>query len=269
MDPNYYPGKPPEEQPTPVWWKNQPPSKDEVNLITSDHRAWVEDGCLGYPPHMLSFTDLGGIDFHGTDLSFADFSSSCLKEADFWYAKLEGADLNYADLRYANLEGVDLTDANVAGVKYNRKTKFLGSKMATAFGSPKFLAFARHQEFLEELRLTKWGKVLYRVWLIFADCGRTPWYWILWSVFFCLGFAGLYWYMQLNGTPAFHLGNGLPSEFFTMLYFSVVTFTTLGFGDVTPVTLWARVAVMTEVVIGYAMLGGLISIFATLITRRS
>ena len=53
------------------------------------------------------------------------------------------------------------------------------------------------------------------------------------------------------------------------LYYSVVTFTTLGFGDIVAVTNWARLAVGVEVVLGYVMLGGLISILANKLARRS
>ena len=42
------------------------------------------------------------------------------------------------------------------------------------------------------------------------------------------------------------------------IYFSVVTFTTLGFGDFTPTTTPAQVLVMVEVVLGYAALGVLV-----------
>ena len=55
----------------------------------------------------------------------------------------------------------------------------------------------------------------------------------------------------------------------TMLYFSVVTFTTLGFGDVTPKTWLAELVVGLEVIAGYVMLGGLISIFANKLARRA
>jgi voltage-gated potassium channel Kch len=59
-------------------------------------------------------------------------------------------------------------------------------------------------------------------------------------------------------------------DFRAYLYYSVVTFTTLGFGDIIPKTNWARLAVGAEVVLGYVMLGGLISIFANkLLARRS
>ena len=59
-----------------------------------------------------------------------------------------------------------------------------------------------------------------------------------------------------------------PHNFCTMLYYSVVTFTTLGFGDVTPRTQPAEFWVALEVCIGYVMLGGLISIFANKLARR-
>ena len=48
-----------------------------------------------------------------------------------------------------------------------------------------------------------------------------------------------------------------------------MTFTTLGFGDVTPKTLLAEIIVGAEVFIGYIMLGGLISIFANKLARRA
>jgi hypothetical protein len=54
-----------------------------------------------------------------------------------------------------------------------------------------------------------------------------------------------------------------------MLYYSGVTFTTLGFGDINPRTELAAGLVMTEVTMGYIMLGGLISILANKLGRRS
>ena len=48
----------------------------------------------------------------------------------------------------------------------------------------------------------------------------------------------------------------------TNLYFSMVTFSTLGFGDVTPCNWVGELAVMLEVFLGYVLLGGLITILA-------
>jgi hypothetical protein len=53
------------------------------------------------------------------------------------------------------------------------------------------------------------------------------------------------------------------------VYYSVVTFTTLGFGDITPIISTAQKWVMAEVITGYIMLGGLISILANKLARRS
>lgn len=58
-------------------------------------------------------------------------------------------------------------------------------------------------------------------------------------------------------------------EWYDALYFSIVTFTTLGFGDIVASNILARIIVMIEVILGYIMLGGLISILATKIARRS
>jgi len=53
-----------------------------------------------------------------------------------------------------------------------------------------------------------------------------------------------------------------------MFYYSVVTFTTLGFGDIIPQNSTAAIWVTIEVILGYIMLGGLITIFASKLSRR-
>ena len=108
--------------------------------------------------------------------------------------------------------------------------------------------------------------VLYRIWLVSCDCGRSFSLWLMWSVVFALGFAGLF-----TGLVRQFYVNGKVSmiSFLDALYFSIVAFTTLGFGDITPATPWGKVAVAAEVVMGYLMLGGLISIFADKLARRS
>jgi hypothetical protein len=55
----------------------------------------------------------------------------------------------------------------------------------------------------------------------------------------------------------------------TPFYYSFVTFTTLGFGDVTPGNLGGEIIVTVEVVLGYITLGILVSILANKVARRS
>jgi hypothetical protein len=108
-------------------------------------------------------------------------------------------------------------------------------------------------------------KITHFLWWIFADCGRSFFRWALWSILFAVLFAYLFFSM---GTEAFSVSK-LSFSFETMLYYSVVTFTTLGFGDVIPNTVEASRLVMLEVILGYIMLGGLISILANKLARRS
>ena len=49
---------------------------------------------------------------------------------------------------------------------------------------------------------------------------------------------------------------------FTPYYFSIVTYTTLGFGDVRPASLIGEVIVSSEVILGYTTLGSLLSVLA-------
>ncbi|MBI9074795.1 MAG: pentapeptide repeat-containing protein [Desulfatibacillum sp.] len=195
----------------------------------------------------------------------ADCSGACLEYADFTNANLGQSNLKGADLRGSIFDGT-----NVAGVKYDRQAKYQGIRVSTCHGSAMFKAFAQHQDFIEELRDSgKKGNALYHVWNIFADCGRTPWRWLLWSLFFSLFFAMCFFYMGESHFSFSNKSDAFPFGFIAPIYYSVVTFTTLGFGDITPKTPIAAILVMAEVILGYVMLGGLISIFATLITRRS
>ena len=53
------------------------------------------------------------------------------------------------------------------------------------------------------------------------------------------------------------------------IYYSLVTFTTLGFGYVRAKTLLGATVIGVEVVLGYVMLAGLISIFVNKLARRA
>jgi hypothetical protein len=58
------------------------------------------------------------------------------------------------------------------------------------------------------------------------------------------------------------------NTWFTPFYFSIVTYTTLGFGDVKPATLWGELLVSSEVILGYVTLGLLVSVLSEKVARR-
>ncbi|MHB9030154.1 MAG: pentapeptide repeat-containing protein, partial [Candidatus Latescibacterota bacterium] len=195
-----------------------------------------------------------------TILNKADLRHANLKYTDLTNAHLAGANIKHANMQSANFEGTEVTN-----ILYNRWARYQGIRVDTCYGSPLFKRFAQDQDFIEEFRGT-WSRYpFYLLWLILADCGRSLLLWTFWSVSFALLFAFEFYNL---GKDAFWVSN-LPWSFTTAIYYSVVTFTTLGFGDIVPKTIEAAGWVMAEVIIGYIMLGGLISIFATKIARRS
>lgn len=103
--------------------------------------------------------------------------------------------------------------------------------------------------------------VLYKIWKATSDCGRSVSRWAAMTVMVALLFALLYTIVDIDYGPN---QTGL-----SPLYFSVVTITTLGYGDALPKSMLAQVLVMVEVAVGYMMLGGVLSIFATRTGRRA
>ncbi|MBW1947767.1 MAG: pentapeptide repeat-containing protein [Deltaproteobacteria bacterium] len=240
-------------------------SDEELKKVLEEHKKWADSGfeeIRGGEQADLSRTNLFKRNLQEVDLRFAHLEGAFLYEAH-----LEGADLGEAHLEGADLMAANFENVEVRQVTYNRKTCCRGIRVATCYGSPMFKRFAQDQDFIEELQAKgKKGKFLYYLWLIFADCGRTPWRWIAWASGFALLFGVFY---SLLGAGAFDAKpQGLP-WILNAFYYSVVTFTTLGFGDITPMTAPAVICVMIKVALGYVMLGGLISIFFTLIARRS
>ena len=102
---------------------------------------------------------------------------------------------------------------------------------------------------------------MYRLWAASSDCGRSFLRWGLWTIVLAGLFAGLYTQVRID--------YGEHETALSPIYFSVVTLTTLGYGDVLPASAAAQVVAMIEVGIGYVMLGGLLSIFSNKMARRA
>ncbi len=205
--------------------------------------------------------ELSGADLRGANLRLAKLIGATLVGADLSGARLIAVDFSKADLRHANFER-----AEVLGAQINRWTICRGIRVDTCYGSPRFKRTAQDQEFLEEWRRARGHKLLYWLWLISCDCGRSLILWASWSVLMAVFFGIIF---HSLGSTSFNETSDFPWSLHKTIYYSVVTFTTLGFGDITPNTTTAAYWVMAEIILGYIMLGGLISIFATKLARRS
>lgn len=156
---------------------------------------------------------------------------------------------------------------------------YLDSQHVGEVENPFFKRYVADQQFIRAFNQA--NPVLARLWRWSSDYGRSLALWASWSTLFVFLFAIAYrfpfpswmslWLVDL--TPHFHQTTGAyigqPLTFWDCFYFSVVTFTTLGFGDVVADNTAARFLVTLEVIFGYVMLGGLISIFANKLASRS
>ena len=102
---------------------------------------------------------------------------------------------------------------------------------------------------------------MHAIWWVTSDCGRSFTRWALWIGALAVVFAALYSFVGVD--------YGEYETWLSPFYYSVVTLTTLGYGDVLPSTLGGQVVAMLEVSIGYVMLGGLLSIFSNKMARRA
>jgi hypothetical protein len=146
-------------------------------------------------------------------------------------------------------------------VKYRIKDfRFrLGEEAATKY--PEINRMTKDAWFLNDFKNNH--PFIYKLWKLTSNCGRSILRWAAWA----LGIAGLFAVVyMLIGPEAF---NPRDYTWFSWFYYSIVTFTTLGFGDITPIKWSSEILVTIEVIFGYVMLGGLISIFANKLARRS
>ena len=203
-----------------------------------------------------------------TNLSCANlqgcrFREANLTGANFFEASLISSDLSMTTVDKANFNNADLRGARLRLIKGFKKASWIGSDIrdinfSGAYMLRRFIIDENYiKEFKEHNKLTRF---LYYLWLITSNCGRSMFRWFCCSIILVFLFAWLYNFVGIDYGPH-------PTPL-SNIYFSVVTMTTLGFGDVIPSSAAGQLLVMLEVITGYIMLGGLLSIFSNKMARR-
>lgn len=230
----------------------------------------------------LSATDCRKADFRGASLVGANFTDADLRNADFSHADLRGADLTRANITGAKFHFCQLSDANITHLNYGGFRDMAGlyygvRGIDATYGNAIFVRDAKDQDYIDTFYQTILDKeqgfirsldlVLFRAWGL-IDHGRSLAK-VGFYAFIIATFYGLIYLMDMSfGWEIMDYSNSART-WFTPFYYSVVTYTTLGFGDVTADSLFGEIFVISEVIIGYFTLGLLLAILANTIARRS
>ncbi len=217
----------------------------------------------------FSHASLVGATLAGADLRQCKAEGARLRRADLRGAELSGADLSHADLvetrvRGAIFRAVDFRRARLRHLEDFEQALFIEADIRDVDFSHAYLLrrFIMDQNYLAELRSrSRYHAILYWVWWATSDCGRSLARLGAWIAIVTIFFGAAYQQVDIDygGAPTW----------LSPYYFSLVTLTTLGYGDVLPSSVPAQAMVMAEVVVGYMLLGGLISIFANKMARRA
>ena len=190
------------------------------------------------------------------DLSDCDLFAADLRGADLWNSDLRGSYLSEADLRGADLSWIRVRETLVDNVTIDRGTRLLGidlSGINTNFALH-LISEIRDQQRIDDL-MRRHRSFAYFLWIT-SDYGRSILRWSLWTTGIIVAFSLIFY-----SFPELTQGS---KGFLDGLYFSFVTFTTLGYGDIVPVTGIGKIVAIFEVTLGYLMGGILVAI----ITRR-
>jgi len=252
----------------------------------------------------LTGADLSGANLEEADLSFAGLGMSVMHKTRLFNARLDGATMTKSDLkesdlkcaslkncriREANLTCVDFTSADMRGVDMSlsnvQRASFINTdlrgarlRMITGFekatwigadirdinfaGAYRVRRYIMDENYLKEFReQSVFSNFMYKIWWLTSDCGRSMTRWFMCTLIIVLSFAFLYTFVEID--------YGEHPTWFSPIYYSVVTLTTLGYGDIVPASLTGQIIAIAEVVSGYVMLGGLISIFSNKVARRA
>lgn len=214
-----------------------------------------------------SFTqsNLKKADFRTADLTGARLRECCMHETDLSRSVLRGSDLKGSDVTGASFEGADLRESTLMWLRGATDANWIDADIQNVDFCGAYLVRRQivDQNYLHEFRRqSRMTEVVYWIWWATSDCGRSFLRWGLWTAVLAFAFAGLYQFVEID------LG-GRPDNWMTNIYFSFVTLTTLGYGDIVPTSAPARIVALAEVVTGYVMLGGLLGIFGNKMARRA
>ncbi len=250
----------------------------DASLVKADLAEAQGENC-GFARADLSEVNAVGAQLKNSSFSEANFTDAIFGGANLEGGRLRGANLTAAEFVHANLRHCDLEDAQLdranfhltdlhgcklAGIQGYKTTNWIGVKVVDIDLHGAYLV-RRHimdENYLYEFRKqSKYTEFLYWIWWITSDCGRSLLRWTVCIFALIVAYGVAYTFVDIDygdyQTP------------FSSMYYSIVTLTTLGYGDVLPASTAAQILAISEALFGYIGLGGMLSIFAQKMGRRA
>ena len=229
----------------------------------------------------LAGTDLTGTDLRGAHLQGANLTDANMTGARLSDAVLSEANLTRAIVTKAGLRNVTLDRANVTDLQYRPVSTMRGNYLGirgieSCFGNAQFVRDAKDQDYLDTFERSieqteqparrRVKRAAFAAWGL-IDYGRSLTRLAGYALIVALAFGLIYWLDRELGWGLLDYANSADSAL-TPFYYSVVTYTTLGFGDIVPENAAGEVVVVAEVITGYITLGMLLAILANKVARR-
>jgi hypothetical protein len=237
----------------------------------------------------LQGASLFGIDLSGADLSKANLSGANLNNADLHDANLLGATLDGARLervewgercineqraRQAAHEG----DTEAASAAYEEAEEVYRALRRAYDGAGRFEAagrFFRREMTMRRKLMPAWsaGRAWSKLVDLFCAYGESPPRVIVSAMVLNFAMAAIFFLLGVNGPEGpirFDVHAGLwhnIERYFDCVYYAVVTFTTLGYGEITPTSHVTRHLAATHAFTGAFMMAMFVTVFGKKMTR--
>jgi uncharacterized protein YjbI with pentapeptide repeats len=212
----------------------------------------------------LTGANIEKCDFRTADLSNSRMREAKIADSDFTRAKITDVDLSYTNVKHSIFNDADLRSTTLRNMTNYESCSWIGVDIRNVnFSSAyRIRRFIVDQNYIDEFKTTnKLYEFIYFIWWITSDCGRSMMRWLILILIQILFFAFVYSFVELKFS--------VDENWFSYIYFSIVTTTTLGYGDIIPVTPMAQIIASIQVAMGYTMLGGFLSILTNKLARRA
>ena len=224
-------------------WRANNFDRKMLNQLVGKYYDHTDIRGISLVDEKISDADLSDIDFYGSDLKNTKVINSNL--SDSW--------LSESDIRGTRFEWCDMDRALIDNAEFDNRTTFVGVNLNTINFTLSWLLqnLAIGQRRIQHLKKKNPNFALFLKYT--CDYGRSIYRWLLCVLTVLLFFGLAYWLIPETINK---------KGFVNSMYFSFITFTTLGYGDIVPISILGKILVIIEVFLGYVMGGLLVAILA-------